>query len=159
MRTALIRVLPRILVSFVFLIAATTASAEQVRGGDLVVEMPWARASIGTSRPAAAYLTIKNEGLSADTLLGVKTDAAATPEVHKMEMRDGIANMGPSGPVEVPAQGIVTLAPGGMHVMLRNLNHPLKKGEYFSMTLIFEKEGQINIVVPIYSIGASGPDE
>ena len=41
---------------------------------DVVVEGAWSRASIGTSRPGAAYMTIRNTGDEAVTLTEIRTD-------------------------------------------------------------------------------------
>ena len=69
------------------------------------------------------------------------------------------STMGPVGPLEIPANGSVTLAPGGLHVMLMKLQQPLTKGGQFSMTLIFKNAGRVDVSVPIYSVGASGPEQ
>ncbi|WP_340151962.1 copper chaperone PCu(A)C [uncultured Sneathiella sp.] len=145
--------------AFFFLASAFPAFAEPTQLGDLIIETPWARASIGMSRPAAAYVTIRNEGQTTDILTGIETTVSAMPEVHRMEMKNGVASMGPAGPVEIPANGSVKLAPGGLHVMLMKLQQPLRKGDQFSMTLIFKDAGRVDISVPIYSVGASGPEE
>jgi hypothetical protein len=145
--------------AFIYLITAFPASAEPTRLGDLIIETPWARASIGMSRPAAAYITIRNEGKTTDILTGIETTVSAKSEVHKMEMKNGVASMGPAGPVEIPANGSVKLAPGGLHIMLMKLQQPLRKDDRFSMTLIFKDAGRVDISVPIYSVGASGPEK
>ena len=139
--------------------AAAQASAETVRVGDLVVETAWARASIGTSRPAAAYMTISNTGQSTDILTGVETTVSGMAHIHKTGMKDGAFTMRPVGDLEIPAMGTVKLAPGGLHVMLMKLKQPLKKGEQFLMTLIFKENGRVDVPVRIYSVGASGPKE
>ena len=38
---------------------------------DVVVEDAWARASIGTNRPGAAYMTVRNTGPDPVTLVGL----------------------------------------------------------------------------------------
>ncbi len=153
------KALPSLLLAFFFFAFAFPASAEPTRVGNLVIETPWARASIGMSRPAAAYVTIRNEGQTADILTGIETTVSAMPEVHRMEIKDGVSTMGPVGPLEIPANGSVTLAPGGLHVMLMKLQQPLTKGGQFSMTLIFKNAGRVDVSVPIYSVGASGPEQ
>ena len=153
------RVLFNTLSSLLFLLFAFPATAESVRGGDLVVEAPWARASIGTSRPSAAYITIRNEGSSADVLTGIETEISSMPEVHEIKTNDNVSTMSPAGLVEIPAKDAVKLAPGGLHIMLIGLQRALVEGERFPMTLIFEKAGRVNVSVPIYSLGASGPEE
>ena len=153
------RIVPQMLSAFIYLITAFPVSAEPTRLGDLIIETPWARASIGMSRPAAAYITIRNEGKTTDILTGIETTVSAKSEVHKMEMKNGVASMGPAGPVEIPANGSVKLAPGGLHIMLMKLQQPLRKDDRFSMTLIFKDAGRVDISVPIYSVGASGPEK
>jgi len=149
----------RALSALILLASAIPASADSVRVETLIVETPWARASIGTSRPAAAYLTIRNEGPSPDTLTRVETTVSAMAEIHKIETRNGVSTMEPAGPVEVPANGSIALAPGGLHVMLMKLQKPLARGERFQMTLVFEKAGRVAVTVPIYSVGASQPGD
>lgn len=153
------RIVPQMLSAFIYLITAFPVSAEPTRLGDLIIETPWARASIGMSRPAAAYITIRNEGKTTDILTGIETTVSAKSEVHKMKMKNGVASMGPAGPVEIPANGSVKLAPGGLHIMLMKLQQPLRKDDRFSMTLIFKDAGRVDISVPIYSVGASGPEK
>ena len=151
--------LPLVLTAFIVLVSVIPASAETVRVGDLVIETPWARASIGTSRPTAAYLTIRNEGGGPDVLTGIETPVAIMAEVHKMEMKDGVSKMGPAGPIEIPSGGSVRLAPGGLHVMLMKLRQPLQKGEHFVMALIFKKAGRVEVNVPIQGVGATSLNE
>jgi copper(I)-binding protein len=68
--------------------------------------------------------------------------------VMKMqELKDGLA---------IPAHGDVKLAPGGYHIMLTQLKHPLVKGETAKLTLTFEHAGPVTLDFPIVGIGASG---
>ncbi|MEG9862643.1 MAG: copper chaperone PCu(A)C [Parvularculales bacterium] len=133
--------------------------AGSTRVGDMVIEQPWARASIGISRPSAAFLTIKNTGRTSDVLTDIRTPVAGLAELHKTEIKDGVAGMGPAGRVEIPAEGAVILAPGGHHIMLMMLQQPLKKGDHFPMTLLFEEAGPIDVIVRVQGVGAAGPDQ
>ena len=61
---------------------------------DIVVEGAWSRASIGTSRPGAAYMTIRNTGDEAVTLTEIRTDIAMMPEIHRTSTNDqGVSSM------------------------------------------------------------------
>ncbi len=142
----------------IFILTGPSLAQEQARLGDLVIERPWARASIGTSRPAAAYLTIRNEGEESDTLLAVRTPLSGKAEVHAMTNDSGVMRMGPAGPVEIPAGGEVSLAPGGLHIMMMKLQAPLVKGKSIEVTLKFERAGEITITAPIYGPGATRPE-
>lgn len=135
------------------------AGADIVRKGDVIIEAPWARASIGISRPAAAYLSIRNEGREPVILTGVSTPVSKMAEIHESTMSNGIARMGPAGDVVVPAGSEVLLKPGGLHIMMMKLKQPLKKGENFPMILTFKDIGSINISLPVFGVGASGPDK
>lgn len=140
------------------LAVSPVALADDGRIGSLVIAKPWARASIGTSRPAAAYLTIRNDGKESDTLLAVRTPLSGKAEVHTMTNDNGVMRMGPAGPVEIPAGGEVSLAPGGLHIMMMKLQAPLIKGESIEITLEFQRTGEITVPAPIYGPGATRPE-
>lgn len=145
------------LIAFAVLTAIVVAPAFAVHATDLVIEAPWARASIGVSRPAAAYVTVRNTGVAPDVLEVVRTPVAELAQVHRSEVKDGVAKMSPAGNVEVAAGSTVRLEPGGLHIMLMKLKQALKKGDTISMTLFFENAGPIDVIVPVYGIGASSP--
>lgn len=139
--------------------AESSLAGEPVRVGTIRLEAAWARASIGTSRPAAAYLTIVNEGQGADRLLAVQTPLAARAEIHQTVSEGEVVKMKPVGTVEVPAGATLELKPGGLHIMLMGLHEPLKKGAAFSLTLVFEKNGSGTIEARIAGPGATQPPE
>lgn len=149
-----------VVVALTFFVAVgftSPAVAGTVRKGEIAIEKSWARASVGVSRPTAAYLTIRNEGSKPDVLVSVTTSVSGVAEVHQMTMTDGIARMGPAGAVEIPAGREVALKPGGLHVMLMKLKQPLNEGETFTLTLAFKGVGPVDVPVPVLRIGASGP--
>jgi copper(I)-binding protein len=99
----------------------------------------WARET-GQSDMAAAYLTIDNKG-GADQLTGVRA-AIGQAMLHETSLDGGVMRMRPVDPREglvVPSNGKLMLAPGGAHVMITGLKHPLKPGDHFSLTLRFAK--------------------
>ncbi len=125
----------------------------------IAIERPWARASIGTARPSAAYMTIVNLGAKPARLTRVESPVARRAEVHRTVKRGDIMSMAPAGPVEVPPGERVTLAPGGLHIMLMGLKRPLRKGGVFRLTLRFAGNRAIDVRVPIMGPGARGPSE
>ena len=55
----------------------------------------------------------------------------------------------------------MTLAPGGYHIMLMELSHPLVAGQTFPMTVTFEHAAPVTVEVRVLAIGAgatAGPD-
>jgi copper(I)-binding protein len=135
------------------------AAAEPVRVGSLEIEGPWARASVGTMRPSAAYMIIRNAGDRPDRLVRVKTPAAGQAEIHATVMEGDMMRMRPAEGLEIPPGGELRLEPGGLHVMLMQLRHPLEEGASLPMTLVFEQAGEVTVEAPIAALGArSAPD-
>jgi hypothetical protein len=138
-------------------LALSVQAGEVTRAGNLEIDTPWARASVGTTRPSAAYVTIRNTGDQPDRLIGVRTPATGHTEVHAMVHEGGVMKMRPAGPLEIPAGGEVQLAPGGLHIMLMQLNAPLEEGGALPLTLILETAGEVTVEAPIAGIGADAP--
>ena len=140
-----------------FALAAGPALAQQFVTGDITVEKPWARATPKGAAVAAGYLTIRNRGVVADKLTGGSADFAAAVEVHEMSMKDGVMTMRQLvGGLEIPANGAVTLAPSGYHLMFQQLKRQLAKGETVKVMLTFEHAGSFVIEFPVGGIGAMG---
>jgi len=144
---------------FLVFVAVAARAGEVATLGDLAIVSPWARASIGTSRPAAAFLSVTNRGAESDRLVAIESPVAARAMAHRTTMENGVMKMEPAGAVEIPAGGTVTFKPGGLHIMLMKLRQPLKKGGTLSLTLRFERAGAVTIEAPIAGPGASGPPE
>lgn len=132
-------------------LVATSAFAHDFKLGDLVIDHPWARASIGKAKAGAAYLTITNGGGEADRLISAETPAAKRAELHTHVMKDGVMKMRRLEAVEVAPGEPTVFQPGGLHVMLMGLKAPLTEGETFPLTLNFEKAGAVEITVKIES--------
>jgi copper(I)-binding protein len=131
------------------------AEAHDYKLGPLEIEHPWARPSTG--KTGAAYFVIRNDGKSDDALLKVECARAAKVQVHEMKMDGAIMRMRAVERLAIPAGGAVSVAPGGLHVMLVGLTGPLKDGEAFPMTLVFEKAGSIVVSVKVETPAAT-PD-
>lgn len=136
---------------------ASSAEAADSEGNGARVEQAWARASIGTSRPAAAYVTVVNESDRAVTVTGASSPVAEKAEVHKT-VKDGTTmKMVPAGPIEIPAGGRIEMKPGGYHIMLMNLKQAIGKGESLDLTLRFADGAQLNVIASVMGPGAMGP--
>lgn len=138
-------------------LVAAPAHAASVKVGDLTIDTPWARATPKSAAVGAGYLTIRNDGATADSLTGVAVDFA-TVQVHEMKMNNGVMEMRQViGGLEIPAHGVVALKPGGYHLMFLALKHPMVKGETVKATLTFAHAGQVSIDFPVMGVGAAGP--
>ena len=75
-----------------------------------------------------------------------------------MTMDNGVMKMRPvEGGLEIKPGQTVTLKPGGLHVMLVELKHPLEQGKAAEATLQFEKAGTVKVAFPVLALGAPTP--
>jgi copper(I)-binding protein len=126
--------------------------------GDLAIEQPWARASAGPARNSAAFMVIRNAG-PADRLVAAAGEVAERVELHT-HLRDGdVMKMRQVEAVDIPAESMARLQPGGYHVMLIGLREPLKEGDSFPLTLTFANAGKLRIEVDVRAIGSMGPGD
>lgn len=138
---------------------AVPALAHEYQAGDLHIGHPWARATAEGMPTGAAFLTIRNDGETADRLLGASTDRAETVEMHRGVMEDGIARMRPVEAVDLPAGEEIAFAPGGYHFMLIGLDGALVEGTRFPLTLEFEKAGEVVVEIAVDAPGAGATAE
>ena len=118
----------------------------------LEVSNAWARATPGKAEFGAAYVTIQSP--TADRLLSVSSPVAKKVEVHTMEMAGMVMKMRPIAALDIPAGSPLALKPGGEHIMLIGLQHPLVEGQSFPLTLNFEKAGARTVTVAVEKAGA-----
>ncbi len=133
-----------------FLAACGSPSQSAALTGDAIrVETPVIRPA-GAGQNSAAYLTVVNPTAQDDRLLSVSGDIAAAIEIHETTNDNGVMRMHPHGDgFPLPAGSILDLKPGGKHVMLMNLTEPLVSGQQITLTLTFEKAGQIDVAIPV----------
>ncbi|MGR3506708.1 MAG: copper chaperone PCu(A)C [Paracoccaceae bacterium] len=136
-----------------------TVAPPVLAGGDaVVIEGAWSRASIGTSRPGVAYMRLQNTGDALVTVTGLRTDLAMMPMIHTSTTdAQGVNRMSHLEQVEIAAGETVALEPGGLHVMLMDLQRPMIEGESFTLSLILADGEEITVEVPIRSMAARGP--
>jgi copper(I)-binding protein len=145
------RTLHRLAIVVIVAPLCAAAVAREFRAGPITIDDPWARASIGATGNTAAYMKLANGGEAPDRLVAVKSDVAAHVSLHESREDNGIMKMAPVAGIEVPAGGNAELKPLGLHVMLTGLNRPLKAGETFPMTLVFETQGEVPVEVSVQS--------
>src|SRR5690606_25228833 len=78
--------------------------AHEFKFGDLEIGHPWSRATPHGAQVAGGYMTITNQGSSADRLVSVSSDISDKAEIHEMAVKDGVMTMRPvEGGLEIPA--------------------------------------------------------
>lgn len=117
----------------------------------------WARET-GAADTAAAYFTIENRG-GAGKLTGVRSTIGQAM-LHESSLDGGIMRMRPIDPDEglvVASNGRLQLAPGGAHVMITGLKKPLKAGDRFDLTLLFDEARPEKVAIAVQPAAAGAP--
>ncbi len=133
--------------------AATVASliAVPALASDITVTDAYARSGSPAAKSGAAFMIIENAGAEDDQLIAAASDAAVRVELHThKETGDGVMQMMEvEGGFTIPAGGRHMLMRGGDHVMLMGLTGPMEDGKSVTITLTFEKAGDVELEVPI----------
>ncbi|MDO6479935.1 copper chaperone PCu(A)C [Shimia thalassica] len=132
-------------------VAAIALAAPAFAESMIKVDDPYARVSAKTSKSGAAFMVIENHGDAADQLIDARSDVAKKVELHThSENADGVMQMlhVPEG-FTIPAHGNHMLMRGGDHVMFIGLNQQLEHGDVVTVTLVFEKAGEMTVEIPV----------
>ncbi len=129
--------------------AVTLAGCEQAQLG---VEDAWVRLPAVSSRPGAAYFTVKG-GNEATSLLAISSPAAVRTELHEMKHEGGMMTMAPIKDVAIPAGGTVRFEPGGKHVMLYDLSPEVRAGGKIPLRLAFANGKTIEVEAELRAPG------
>jgi copper(I)-binding protein len=125
-------------------------------GGSLEIVKPWSRATAPGATVGVAYFEIVNSGKQ-DTLVRVESTVARRVEIQSTATVGGVMQMRERLSVDVPAQGRVRFEPGGLHVMLIDLVHPLKQGDRIPLILVFQHAGKVPAEALVQGLGTMTP--
>lgn len=126
-----------------------TTEQIQLPSSGIEISGAWARPGRegGTS---AIYMDILNGSSQTDTLISISSAVAGMTEVHESyEKEEGMMGMRSVETVIAPGQDILSLQPGGLHVMLMKLNRPLAEGDSVEFRVEFANAGKKNLTVPV----------
>lgn len=145
--TSITKTLSSIAVSICLCLAASQAAfSHSYKIADLEIKHPHAKAPLKKARVTGGYLTITNNGTTADTLIAVKVDFADKAELHEMKMDGDVMKMRElEHGVTIPAGETATLISGGNHIMFMGLNEELKEGDKRKGVMVFEKAGEVEV--------------
>jgi copper(I)-binding protein len=130
---------------------AGVAQASSIR-----VEHVWARATPPGAATGAVYMTLTGTG-APDRLVSISTPVAAMAGLHESVNDNGVMRMRPVEGLALQPGAPVSLKPGGLHVMLMQLKHPLKAGDSFPVTLVFAHAAPLTVTATVVPVGAREP--
>jgi copper(I)-binding protein len=127
-------------------------SIESAPAGRLSALEPRIRAVPPGVRVTAAYLWIANRTAEDDRLVAARMDGAGRVEIHATVVDDaGVMRMRPlADGLAIPAGESVELKPGGLHIMLMDLEDPPRSGETRKLELDFERSGTQTIPARVF---------
>ncbi|MFA0439562.1 hypothetical protein BCU70_18895 [Vibrio sp. 10N.286.49.C2] len=114
----------------------------------------YARATAPNATTSAVFATIENTSDTVRTLVKANSQASEVVELHDVVMDGEVMQMRQVKSIEIPADGHVMLKPGGLHIMLLNINEPLKETQTIDVELTFAN-GEVQVVtVPVKKVMA-----
>jgi len=133
--------------------SALAFGAEAQTTTAISVENAWARPTTASAQAAAIYLNIIDHG-TPDRLVAASTPVAGKAELHETIHDGNVMKMRPVADLAIAQSKPISLAPGGYHIMLTQLNRPLVGGQSFPLSLRFEKAGTVETTVMVKATGA-----
>lgn len=89
------------------------------------------------------------DDMSSTTAMGEEMSEDMTSETTMGGDMGGEMTMQEVDQIDLPAGEVVSLAPGGYHVMLLDLTAELAEGDEIEVTLTFEKAGEVTVTAPV----------
>ena len=139
---------------FVLLLLCGLSVSAGGAGDDIEVSGAWVSEAPPGTGVAAAYLEIRNSGKEPVILAGAAAPRFKRVEIHRSEVRDGIAGMRLQQQVPIPPGTTLRFAPGGYHLMLFR-DPPLPRaGDTVGLTLRFGDGTTLAVEAPVRRPGA-----
>lgn len=129
------------------LLVTLTAQAD----GRITLQEGWVREAPPSAKVMAGYGRIQNAGSQPWTLCEARSPDFGAVEFHSMVEVNGQMRMRAEDTLEIPAQGELKLAPGGLHFMLFRPVRPLKAGDTVTLQLGCSGEVLATAQMPVKS--------
>ena len=101
------------------------------------ISEPWVRGTVAAAKATGAFMRIQAE--QDVRLVAGASPVAGVVEIHEMAMDGDVMKMRQlKDGLPIAKDTTAELKPGGYHVMLMELKHPLAAGETVPLTLTFE---------------------
>jgi copper(I)-binding protein len=122
---------------------------------NLVVAGAWIRQPPPGTDVASVYLSLENVGTKAVKLTGVECPLASMAMMHQTLESGGQSHMRALASVSLAPGASMAFSPGGKHIMLQGLAHPLQVGERVPLVLLFSGGIKLHVTALVRPLGAS----
>jgi periplasmic copper chaperone A len=114
----------------------------------LIVQNAWMRKAPGTDT-AAVYLVLRNTSVEPVIVVGVRSPAATHVMIHETSTTGGQARMRMHEKLVIAPGQSVSLAPGGLHVMLSGMKKSPLIGQTVPLILLLANGGQVQVAAVV----------
>ena len=151
----------RLLLGLLFLsvLLLTFAACEEADDAEVVavdtgveVDGVWGRATGEGMDEMAFFMTIVNHSAEEEFLFGVESSVCGETQLMEMvETSNGVVHAAPveNNRLEIPAESMVRLRPGGSHLNCLDLETDLAVGAQVPLQLLFADAGAVEVVAEI----------
>jgi copper(I)-binding protein len=140
--------------SLVAMFAFAVSAAEQ----PIHVMDAWIREAPPGVSALAGYGTFHNMSKKPVSVVKVESPSFVSVEMHRTEIKDGMARMVQQTRMEIPAGGERKLAPNGDHFMLLNPRGPLKAGDMVEWVLFLDDGSKLPVKATVRKGEPGGED-
>lgn len=119
---------------------------------NITVENGFIRATIPGTTISSAYMDIYNRTQVDAVLKRVTSDVSDRIEIHEHVMAEGMMKMRQRESLTIPSNEHVSLQPSGYHLMIFDLHKPLIEQMDVTLTLHFEGNKKVDVMLPVQSI-------
>jgi copper(I)-binding protein len=144
----------RFLIMTWLVLQAVYVQAEPAASDSVIIENPFARASAPGMQMSGAFMTLLNQGKVEHFVVAANSDAAKHVELHMHVHENGVMRMRRVAHFHLKPGQKKVLKPGGLHIMLMGLTHPLTEGTSINIELQFSDGSKTAVAVPVKSISA-----
>lgn len=113
----------------------SAADPAQVEAQPVELVDAWVRALPPTQKTTAAYLTVKNPAGVSQEISGARSELAGRVEMHRTREVDGLMRMERVQRVTLAPGAALEFTPGGLHLMLLELERMPAEGEFVPLCL------------------------
>lgn len=133
---------------------ATPESAPGITLADAMIRLPAVPGS-----PGAAYFTVSQGNGAPRKIAGVYVEGVERAEMHETVTSKGISSMRPVKEVALETGKTTAFKPGGLHVMLFNVDDTLKAGGMTEITITLDNGDKASVPAKIEAIGGGAMED
>jgi copper(I)-binding protein len=117
------------------------------------VEDAYIRATPPGLPNSAAFMNIVNTSSKDVSLISATSDASYVVELHTHDKKDGVMKMYQVPKIDIRANSMTSLKPGGFHIMLIDLKtRPLKTDKHIEVSLKFSNGQVLKVFAPVKKV-------